>query len=211
MHSKEKDLFSLLLAALMIPFWKRCGNSIIKLPCQQRCKGLFCVLYIGRNYTLYDKNQIQTMGRTRKDNTESHIIIVRPLKLNYYIQFYDQEFNYKLCNVLKSMHAQQGIFQGWMTVSWCVYILIYMYKVGSCFKGVLRAWSGHEGWYEWVKPLSLSDCAESSDRLPECSHEINSCQRKQTTERATHEPAARLAKVYQNPQTKNVIKIQLRI
>lgn len=52
------------------------------------------------------------MGRTRKNNTESHIIIVGPLKLNYYTQFYDQEFNYKLCNVLKSMHAQQGIFQG---------------------------------------------------------------------------------------------------
>lgn len=55
---------------------------------------------------------MQAVGRTRKDNTESCMIIEGLLKLNYSIQFYVKEFNYKLYNVLKSMHAQEGIFQG---------------------------------------------------------------------------------------------------
>lgn len=70
---------------------------------------------------------MQAVGRTRKDNTESYMITVGPLKLNHSIQFYIQGFNYKLCNVLKSMHAQEGIFQSWMAVSWYVYIYIFIY------------------------------------------------------------------------------------
>lgn len=44
-HSKERDLFSSLLAALMITFWKWCVNSIITLPCKCRCKGFLCSTY----------------------------------------------------------------------------------------------------------------------------------------------------------------------